>query len=260
MSKRPSLRLVESNNEYFDHNGQKQRNSKARKTSKPEMDRTRKPETPTGERYIKNLQPRSPNQAIAIEAIKKSDLTMLLGPAGTGKTYLAVKLAVEALLAGRVKRIVLSRPAVEAGERLGFLPGDPQEKIAPYMRPLYDVLHATVGAQKMNSMLFDGTIEIAPIGFMRGRTLTDCAIILDEAQNATKGQLKMVITRLGLGSFMVITGDPEQSDLDEGDSGLSVIAERIKDRSADVSVVTLEAEDVVRHPVIRELLPWLMSA
>jgi phosphate starvation-inducible PhoH-like protein len=259
MSKRPSLRLVESNTEYFDNNGQKPR-TKVRKASKPEMESPRKTETATGERYIKNIQPRSPNQAKLIEAIKNSSLIMALGPAGTGKTYIAVRMAIEALQSGRVKRIILSRPAVEAGERLGFLPGDPQEKIAPYMRPLYDVLYATVGVQKMNAMLFDRTIEIAPIGFMRGRNLIDCAVILDEAQNATKGQLKMVITRLGLGSFMVITGDPDQSDLDEGDSGLACIAENIKGRSTDASVMYLDGEDIVRHPVIKELLPYLMTA
>ena len=144
---------------------------------------------------------------------------MALGPAGTGKTYLAIAKAVEALEAGKVSRIVLSRPAVEAGESLGFLPGDLQEKLAPYLRPLYDALTERLGTKRLKALLAEGTIEIAPVAYMRGRTLNDCFVVIDEAQNCTYGQLKMLLTRLGWRSTMVLTGDPDQTDLLPGHVG-----------------------------------------
>src|SRR6202035_2092336 len=171
--------------------------------------------------YLKTIKPKSPGQATLIEAIDAKNLVLALGPAGTGKTYLAIAKAVEAFDAGKVGRIVLSRPAVEAGESLGFLPGDLQEKLAPYLRPLYDALTERLGTKRLKALLADGTIEIAPVAYMRGRTLSECFVVIDEAQNCTYGQIKMLLTRLGWRSTMVLTGDPDQSDLLNGLSGLA---------------------------------------
>jgi phosphate starvation-inducible PhoH-like protein len=179
-----------------------------------------------------------------------------LGPAGTGKTYLAIAKAVEALETGRASRIVLSRPAVEAGESLGFLPGDLQEKLAPYLRPLYDALTERLGTKRLKSLVAEGTIEIAPVAYMRGRTLNDCFIVIDEAQNCTYGQLKMLLTRLGWRSTMVLTGDPDQTDLLKGMSGLGDIAERLE-RVPEISVVRLGDADIVRHPLVAGMLTVL---
>ena len=172
------------------------------------------------QKYVKNIKPRSKGQEILMQYIEDYSLTMAIGPAGTGKTYLAIASAVQALEKGEVERIILSRPAMEAGESLGFLPGDMQEKMAPYLRPLYDSLGDRLGGKKVRQLLEDGTIEIAPIGFMRGRTLNNSFVVIDEAQNCTYVQLKMILSRLGWHSTMVVTGDPDQSDLLEGISGL----------------------------------------
>ena len=208
---------------------------------------------PRDQSYVKTLRPKSTGQARLLEAVDAKSLVMALGPAGTGKTYLAIAKAVEALEAGSVGRIVLSRPAVEAGESLGYLPGDMEEKLAPYLRPLYDALSDRLSMKRVRALMAEGLIEIAPIGFMRGRTLNNAFVVIDEAQNCTYGQLKMLLTRLGWNSTMVITGDPAQSDLLPGISGLAQAAERLE-RLADVAVVRLEDVDIVRHPLVAELL------
>jgi phosphate starvation-inducible PhoH-like protein len=181
---------------------------------------------------------------------------LALGPAGTGKTYLAIAKAVEALEAGKVQRIVLSRPAVEAGESLGFLPGDLTEKLAPYLRPLYDALTERLGTKRLKQMLADGIIEIAPVAYMRGRTLSECFVVIDEAQNCTYTQIKMLLTRLGWRSTMVLTGDPDQTDLLPGISGLADIASRLE-RVPDIPVVRLAEGDIVRHPLVASMLTVL---
>ena len=203
--------------------------------------------------YLRKVRPRSDNQRILMEAIGKQALTLALGPAGTGKTYLAITAAVEALEAGRIARIVLSRPAVEAGENLGYLPGNMREKMDPYLRPLYDALNDRMGAKRLRTALDDGTIEIAPVAFMRGRTLNNAFVLIDEAQNCTYGQLKMLLTRLGWHSTMVLTGDPDQTDLLPELSGLNDIARRLEALD-DVAVVRLTQADVVRHPLVGRML------
>ncbi|WP_379966163.1 PhoH family protein [Ectobacillus sp. sgz5001026] len=189
-----------------------------------------------------------------IHAMKKNDLVFGIGPAGTGKTYLAVVMAVQALKTNRVKRIILTRPAVEAGESLGFLPGDLKEKVDPYLRPLYDALHDILGQDHTQRMIERGTIEIAPLAYMRGRTLDDSYVILDEAQNTTGAQMKMFLTRLGFGSKMVITGDPSQVDLPRGvKSGLTSARSILADVNG-ISFAVLEQSDVVRHPVVQRII------
>ena len=186
------------------------------------------PHEPDGQfrdrKYVKNVRAMSPAQQQLMDAIDEQSVVLALGPAGTGKTYLAIAKAVEALEAGKVGRIVLSRPAVEAGECLGFLPGDLNEKLAPYLRPLYDALTERLGTKRLKAMLADGIIEIAPVAYMRGRTLSECFVVIDEAQNCTYTQIKMLLTRLGWRSTMVLTGDPDQTDLLPGISGLGDIA------------------------------------
>lgn len=203
--------------------------------------------------YSRHVKPLSANQERLIAAIDKYSLSLALGPAGTGKTYLAVAAAVEALEAGRVGRIVLTRPAVEAGEALGFLPGDLQEKLAPYLRPLYDALSDRMGNKRVRSLLAEGQIEVAPVGYMRGRTLNNAFVVIDEAQNCTYVQIKMLLTRLGWNSTMVLTGDPDQTDLLDGMSGLSEIARRLE-AVEGIGVVRLEQTDVVRHPLVASML------
>ncbi len=205
------------------------------------------------QKYVKNIKPRSKGQEILIQSIEDYNLTMAIGPAGTGKTYLAIASAVKALEKGKIERIILSRPAMEAGESLGFLPGDMQEKMAPYLRPLYDSLGDRLGGKKVRQLLDDGTIEIAPIGFMRGRTLNNAFVVIDEAQNCTYGQLKMILSRLGWHSTMVVTGDPDQSDLLDGISGLSQISERLESLE-NVAICRLNKTDIVRHPLVAEML------
>ncbi|MCH5583876.1 PhoH family protein [Shimazuella sp. AN120528] len=189
-----------------------------------------------------------------VTAIQKKDIVFGIGPAGTGKTFLAVVMAVMALKTNRVKRIVLTRPAVEAGENLGFLPGDLQEKVDPYLRPLYDSLYLMLGMEQVTKMMERGLIEIAPLAYMRGRTLEDAFVILDEAQNTTPEQMKMFLTRLGFGSKMVITGDVTQVDLPRGkNSGLRV-AERILEKIPDIRFVYLKQADVVRHTLVQQII------
>jgi phosphate starvation-inducible protein PhoH and related proteins len=189
-----------------------------------------------------------------IQAMRRNDLVFGIGPAGTGKTYLAVVMAVQALKSGSVKRIILTRPAVEAGESLGFLPGDLKEKVDPYLRPLYDALHDVLGQEHTQRMIERGTIEIAPLAYMRGRTLDDAYVILDEAQNTTSAQMKMFLTRLGFGSKMIITGDTSQIDLPKGvKSGLKM-ADQILKGVSGISFVHLEQSDVVRHPLVQKII------
>jgi phosphate starvation-inducible protein PhoH and related proteins len=189
-----------------------------------------------------------------ISAMKTNDLVFGIGPAGTGKTYLAVVLAVIALKAGAVKRIVLTRPAVEAGESLGFLPGDLQEKVDPYLRPLYDALHDLLGSEQTARLIERGTIEIAPLAYMRGRTLDDSFVILDEAQNTTIEQMKMFLTRLGFGSKMVITGDETQIDLPKGVKSGLISASSILTNVKGIQIIHLEKSDVVRHPLVQKVI------
>ena len=207
-------------------------------------------------KYVKNVRALSPTQQRLMDAIDEKSVVLALGPAGTGKTYLAIAKAVEALEAGKVSRIVLSRPAVEAGESLGFLPGDLNEKLAPYLRPLYDALTERLGIKRLKAMLADGIIEIAPVAYMRGRTLSECFVVIDEAQNCTYTQIKMLLTRLGWRSTMVLTGDPDQTDLLPGISGLGDIAGRLE-KLADVPVVRLHDGDIVRHPLVASMLTVL---
>jgi phosphate starvation-inducible protein PhoH and related proteins len=203
--------------------------------------------------YVRKIKPRSTNQQKLLEAIAEHSLTLAIGPAGTGKTYLAISAAVDALEAGKIERIILSRPAIEAGESLGFLPGDLMEKMAPYLRPLYDCLTDRLGTKRLRQLMQEGEIEIAPVGFMRGRTLNNAFIVIDEAQNCTYAQLKMLLTRLGWHSTMVVTGDPGQSDLLEGMSGLDVVAHRLAPLPG-IAVVRLEEADIVRHPLVGTMI------
>ncbi|MBN9653723.1 AAA family ATPase [Halobacillus litoralis] len=202
----------------------------------------------------KSIRVKTLGQRNYIAAIKKNDLVFGIGPAGTGKTYLAVIMAVNALKNGDVKRIILTRPAVEAGESLGFLPGDLKEKVDPYLRPLYDSLHDVFGAEHTARLIDRGTIEIAPLAYMRGRTLDDAFAILDEAQNTTPEQMKMFLTRLGFGSKMIITGDITQVDLPKGvKSGLRVAEERLA-KVKGSAFIHLDQSDVVRHPLVQRII------
>ncbi|MCE2986670.1 MAG: PhoH family protein [Phenylobacterium sp.] len=203
--------------------------------------------------YVKTVRPLSEGQKAMMEAVDSHNLVLALGPAGTGKTYLAISKAVEALEAGRVGRIVLSRPAVEAGESIGFLPGDMEDKLAPYLRPLYDALSDRLSMKRVRAMMAEGIIEIAPVGFMRGRTLNNAFVVIDEAQNCTYVQLKMLLTRLGWHSTMVVTGDPAQSDLLPELSGLAPVAQRLE-AIGNIAVVRLADRDIVRHPLVAEML------
>jgi phosphate starvation-inducible PhoH-like protein len=210
----------------------------------PVMIRTRK----------KTIVPRSATQIRYMEALTRHDVIFALGPAGTGKTYLAVAQAVSQLISGSVDRLILSRPAVEAGERLGFLPGDMKEKVDPYLRPLYDALYDCLPAEQVERRIASGEIEIAPIAFMRGRTLAESFIILDEAQNTTPAQMKMFLTRFGMNSRMVICGDPRQVDLpDPSKSGLADAVSRLEGVEG-IATVRFNAADVVRHPIVGRIV------
>jgi phosphate starvation-inducible PhoH-like protein len=206
--------------------------------------------------YLKTIKPKSPGQARLLDAMEARALVLALGPAGSGKTYLAIAKAVQALETGKVARIVLSRPAVEAGESIGFLPGEMEDKLAPYLRPLYDALSDRLSMKRVRALMAEGAIEIAPVGFMRGRTLNNAFVVIDEAQNCTYVQLKMLLTRLGWSSTMVVTGDPGQSDLLPELSGLAEVARRLEGLP-NISVVRLGEADIVRHPLVGEMLSVL---
>lgn len=202
----------------------------------------------------KSIRAKTMGQRLYVHQIKKSDLVIGIGPAGTGKTFLAVVMAAQSLRSGKVKRIVLTRPAVEAGESLGFLPGDLKEKVDPYLRPLYDGLHFVLGAEHTARLIERGVIEIAPLAYMRGRTLEDAFVILDEAQNTTHAQMKMFLTRLGFGSKMVITGDETQIDLPKGvKSGLIEAVQRLNNVNG-IEIHHFDGADVVRHPLVGKII------
>jgi phosphate starvation-inducible PhoH-like protein len=198
--------------------------------------------------------PRSHNQALYLRAIEKHDLVFGIGPAGTGKTYLAVALALKAVLGRSRRKLILTRPVVEAGENLGFLPGDLEQKISPYLRPLYDAMESLVSLETIRRMEENRTLEIAPLAYMRGRTLSDCFLILDEAQNTTKEQMKMFLTRIGEGSKTVVTGDITQIDLPKRQNSGLLNVIRVLEKIQEIEFVFLGEEDVVRHPLVRKIV------
>ena len=202
----------------------------------------------------KLIYPKTLGQKSYYYALKNNDVVFGIGPAGTGKTYLAVVFAVAALKNNEVKKIILTRPAVEAGENLGFLPGDLKDKVDPYLRPLYDALFDMLGGERVNKFLERGTIEVAPLAFMRGRTLDNAFIILDEAQNTTPEQMKMFLTRIGFGSKVVITGDETQKDLPNGQTSGLDVAVRVVGKINDIGVCRLTSKDVVRHPLVQKIV------
>ncbi len=202
----------------------------------------------------KHISPRSTTQAAYLSAIEKHSMVFGIGPAGTGKTYLAVAAGVELLIEGKVEKLIFSRPAVEAGEHLGFLPGDMQEKIDPYLRPIYDALHDMLPQDQVVRMMAGGQIEIAPLAFMRGRTLAHAYVVLDEAQNTTQMQMKMFLTRMGEGSHMVINGDVSQTDLPKGQISGLVEAHRLLRKVPEIAFVEFTAADVVRHPLVAKII------
>jgi len=202
----------------------------------------------------KNIYGRTVKQNKYINNLIKNNIIFALGPAGTGKTFLAVAVAVSKLMSGEVKKIILSRPAVEAGENLGFLPGDLKDKIDPYLIPLYDSLYELVGYEKMQKKIEDGTVEIAPLAFMRGRTLKDSYVILDEAQNATDIQIKMFLTRLGKNTTMVVNGDPSQIDLPTSKSSGLLKSINILDNIEEIKITRFETSDVQRHPLVSKII------
>jgi phosphate starvation-inducible PhoH-like protein len=273
MAKRSNVRRLRADfdaNDYFEDAGQgiltqqeargwdpaNDQPLRGKKKAKAAAAKEQQHETAREQRYTKNITPRSDGQAKLLDAIDKNNLVCALGPAGTGKTFLAITKAVEALKAGKVGRIVLSRPAVDAGENIGFLPGDMEDKLAPYLRPLYDALSDRLPPKTLKHMMQEGLIEIAPVAFMRGRTLNNAFVVIDEAQNCTYVQLKMLLTRLGWNSTMIVTGDPAQSDLLPELSGLGTVADKLEEVE-DVSVVRLAKEDVVRHPLVAKMLTAL---
>jgi len=207
-----------------------------------------------GARGRKPIVPRTPQQVKYVQAIQANDVVFGMGPAGTGKTYLAMAMAISMLLEKKISRIILTRPAVEAGEALGFLPGDLQEKVAPYLRPLFDAMHDMLTPDQERRFMEDGTIEIAPLAYMRGRTLADAFVILDEAQNTTCEQMFMLLTRIGEGSHCVVTGDDSQIDLKRGVTSGLVEAERALKNVEGVGFVRFATSDVVRHPVVARII------
>ena len=211
-------------------------------------------DSPFGENLKSVVTARNIKQRLYVQTIDRHDLVFAIGPAGTGKTYLAVAMAAAALLEKKVKRIVLARPAVEAGERLGFLPGDMVEKVNPYLRPLYDALYDILGYEKTAKLLERGIIEVAPIAFMRGRTLNDAFIILDEAQNTTSEQMRMFLTRIGFGSKAVVTGDVTQVDLPQGKTSGLREAQQLLARIEGIRFVIFDERDVVRHPLVQSII------
>ncbi len=202
----------------------------------------------------KSVIARSEKQSDYIKALKENDIVMALGPAGTGKSFLAVSVAVTLLMEKKIERVILSRPAVEAGEKLGFLPGDMKEKVDPYLRPLYDALYELFGSDKIDKKIETGEIEIAPLAFMRGRTLKNCFAILDEAQNATETQIKMFLTRIGENSKLIVNGDPSQVDLiNKSHSGLTKSKNILRDLN-EIKIIEFDHNDVVRHPLVSKII------
>jgi phosphate starvation-inducible protein PhoH and related proteins len=202
----------------------------------------------------KSVIARSEKQSDYIKALKENDIVISLGPAGTGKSFLAVSVAITLLMEKKIERVILSRPAVEAGEKLGFLPGDMKEKVDPYLKPLYDALYELFGADKIDKKIETGEIEIAPLAFMRGRTLKNCFAILDEAQNATETQIKMFLTRIGENSKLVVNGDPSQVDLvNKGHSGL-IKSKNILKELKEIKIIEFDHNDVVRHPLVSKII------
>jgi phosphate starvation-inducible protein PhoH and related proteins len=200
------------------------------------------------------IRPKTPGQEAYVKAIAEHDLSFCLGPAGTGKTYLAVAMAVSLLKASKIKRLILARPAVEAGEKLGYLPGDLQAKVNPYLRPLFDAMHDMMDFEQIRQFMINDVIEVLPLAFMRGRTLNNAAILLDEAQNATPQQMLMFLTRLGHHSKMIVTGDDSQSDLGKGDkSGLVDAVRRLRELEG-IAIVRLSREDIVRHKLVTRIV------
>ena len=212
------------------------------------------PDAPSLHTRRGSLRARTPNQAIYLDNIAQHDITLGIGPAGTGKTYLAVACAVDALEKSAVQRIVLTRPAVEAGERLGFLPGDLTQEVDPYLRPLYDALYDLMGYEKVQKAFERNVLEIAPLAFMRGRTLNNAFVILDEAQNTTPEQMKMFLTRIGFGAKAVITGDVSQIDLPKGTASGLIDAERVLRRVRGIAISHFGSQDVVRHPLVARII------
>ena len=202
----------------------------------------------------RHVRPKTLGQRVYVDAIKRNSITFGVGPAGTGKTYLAVVLACAALRNREVEKLILTRPAVEAGEKLGFLPGDLQEKVDPYLRPLYDALQDILGQDTYQKLMTKGVIEIAPLAYMRGRTLENAYVILDEAQNTTAKQMKMFLTRLGFGSKMVVTGDPGQIDLPRGVTSGLIEATQVLEKVKGIEIVRMEAMDVIRHDVVSRIV------
>ncbi len=202
----------------------------------------------------KVIKPRTPHQIILSEKSHQNDLCFAIGPAGTGKTYVAIALAVRALRNRRVKRIILSRPAVEAEEHLGFLPGDMKDKLDPYLQPLYDALHDMIPARKLGDFMADGVIQIAPLAFMRGRTLSNAFVILDEAQNATTNQLKMFLTRMGENSKFIVTGDITQIDLPKKQNSGLIHAEKLLKTISGISFIHFDKQDIVRHALVKDIV------
>lgn len=202
----------------------------------------------------KPIRARTPNQRVLLEDSLKNDLLFAIGPAGTGKTYTAIALAVKALKNKEIKKIILSRPAVEAGENLGFLPGDLKDKIDPYLQPLYDALQDMIPAKKLEEYMKDGTIQIAPLAFMRGRTLSNAYVILDEAQNTTVNQLKMFLTRMGLNAKFIVTGDVTQIDLPRNSQSGLIHALKILEKIKSISIIKFDNRDIVRHRLVRDIV------
>ena len=202
----------------------------------------------------KFLRPRTIRQKVYVDAIENHDLTFAIGPAGTGKTFLATVLASRLLNEKKIEKIILTRPAVEAGERLGFLPGDIQQKVDPYLRPLFDSLHSIFGYEKTNTLIDKGTIEVAPLAFMRGRTLDNAIVILDEAQNTTPAQMKMFLTRMGMNAKFMVTGDPGQVDLPKKENSGLREAIKILSNKRGIKIIYLDDKDVIRHPIVKKVI------
>lgn len=250
-----NLKLVDDDtyNEVFFEKSPRSR-TRGRKNTKTPVNTKQE----QGNHYTKNIKAKTDGQAVLLSSLESNTIVFVTGCAGTGKTYLTVSKALRDLEQGKIKKIIFSRPAVEAGEKLGFLPGSPTEKVDPYMRPIYDVCSERVSPVKFKNWLADGTIEVAPLAFMRGRTLKNCAIILDEAQNATYTQLKMILTRLGLNSYIVFSGDLEQYDLPEGQSGLKTMISNLEYKNIKgLDIVRLDEKDVIRNPILKDIIKHL---